>query len=58
MTRPACTSDACRCGRAPCPTPDACLLPEPDRERIDPQLIALYAACAVALLAVLVMSSI
>jgi hypothetical protein len=27
----ACTADACKQGRKPCPTPDACLRPEPPR---------------------------
>ena len=28
-TTPACTAGACRQGRDPCPTPDACRVPEP-----------------------------
>lgn len=30
--RPACTSDACRQGRRPCPTPQACQRPEDDAD--------------------------
>lgn len=30
---PACTADACRSGRAPCPCPNDCRLPEADDRR-------------------------
>jgi hypothetical protein len=48
-----CTSDACSCGRKPCPTPDACRLADGDRpmQMLAPLLI--YAALVVAVVGVI-----
>ena len=32
LPTPACTADACQQGRAPCPAPQACHVPSPERE--------------------------
>ena len=44
-----CTSDACKQGRKPCPTPTACVVEEPGDSKPHPQLRAwfwrLYLAC-------------
>lgn len=53
---PMCTSDACDCGRKPCPTPAACLMPEAGPSRlgmrvvhwIAPVLFVVVVACLAA----------
>lgn len=44
----ACHSDACDCGRKPCPTPEACRLPEAD---FDAHAAAMFWRCYLAVIA-------
>lgn len=54
---PACTSDACGQGDRPCPTPEACRLPDPiEEETADEEFPWFWWGCGMACAATLLIS--